>query len=439
MKRTIFYSWQSEHPSSLCRNVIQASLEAALKKLGKDDSTEITPVLDRDTGGVPGSPSISDKIFEKIVLADVFVADVSLSRRTAEWRLLGFTLTHRSKTRRTPNPNVLLELGYAVAILGWDRIILVQNTEYGGPDDLPFDLRGRRTVTFALGAHNTADEKSERKRALASQLDVAIRSALLPLYEGWRKPERWEPRWWGFWNSGDGSGASGGQLLIAQSSARAFSFHLQTFNGSHLGQVNGFAEFTSRYAAEANIQESWNEGEVCRLRFRISDKDPTHMEVEEVSGCQNFHGMGARFDGRFTRRREALFDLGFMNELELQKLFTITGQYYEPMMDRFAGCGKHEWGDTDISGLAFFGLVRGLGTIMEGILMKGTRGELWAAYIDDERVRYFTTEPAYKHHLPKTIEAWRSRFREKEVLFMDYVSTIHNEYGGLEDIPSAGV
>jgi hypothetical protein len=58
--------------------MIQASLEDALKKPGRDKSTEIDPVLDRDTGGVPGTPLITDKIFEKIVLADVFVADVTL-------------------------------------------------------------------------------------------------------------------------------------------------------------------------------------------------------------------------------------------------------------------------------------------------------------------------------------------------------------------------
>jgi hypothetical protein len=70
---------------------------------------------------------------------------------------------------------------------------------------------------------------------------------------------------------------------------------------------------------------------------------------------------------------------------------------------------------------------------MEGILLKGAHGELWAAYIDDERVRYFTTEPAYKHRLPQTIEERRSKFIEKEVLFMDFVNTIPNEYGGLGD------
>jgi hypothetical protein len=136
-----------------------------LKKLGKDSSTEISPVLDRDTGGMPGTPSISDEIFNKIVFSDVFVADVTLTRRTAEWRIFGFTITHRSRVRRSPNPNVLLELGFAIAHIGWERIILVQNAEYGGPDELPFDLRGRRTVTYHLSPDDD-DIKSRSERNL---------------------------------------------------------------------------------------------------------------------------------------------------------------------------------------------------------------------------------------------------------------------------------
>jgi hypothetical protein len=226
MERTVFYSWQSESPSSVCRNFIQTSLEKGLKRLGKDSSTEISPVLDRDTGGVPGTPSISDEIFNKIVFSDVFVADVTLSRRTAEWRIFGFTITHRSRVRRSPNPNVLLELGFAVAHIGWDRIILVQNAEYGGPDELPFDLRGRRTVTYHLSPDDD-DIKIARREELAKQLEVALRSSLLPLDEGWKKPSRWEPRWWGFWNAGEPQGSYGGTLLISETSARGFTFHLK--------------------------------------------------------------------------------------------------------------------------------------------------------------------------------------------------------------------
>jgi hypothetical protein len=56
--------------------------------------------------------------------------------------------------------------------------------------------------------------------------------------------------------------------------------------------------------------------------------------------------------------------------------------------------------------------------------MKGEQGQLWAAYIDKEVVRYFTTEPAYKRKLPLTIEDWRKGFKEKEVVFDSAVRII---------------
>jgi hypothetical protein len=431
MERTIFYSWQSESPS-VCRNFIQTSLEKALRRLGKDSSSEISPVLDRDTGGVPGTPAISDEIFAKIVFSDVFVADVTLSRRTGEWKLFGFTITHRSRVKRSPNPNVLLELGFAVAHIGWNRIILVQNTECGGPDELPFDLRGRRTVTYHLSPDD-ADEKSARRDELSKHLEVALRASLLPLDEGWKKPSRWEPRWWGFWSAGEPQSSHGGNLFISETSARGFTFHFQVYNGSHLGQIRGFAELANLYTAEARIVDRVS-GEACKLRFRRSEEDLTILKIEEIGACQSFRGMGAQFAGTFIRERESLFDLGFMNELELQRLFTITGQYFRPLMHCFGGVGKHDWIDTEIQGEAFFGLVRGLASIVEAIVMKGDRGELWVAYIDGDRVRYFTTEKAYKDRLPETINTWRSKFSDKTVDLVNAVNRIPNEFGGLEEL-----
>jgi hypothetical protein len=432
MERTVFYSWQSESHGSVCRNFIQTSLEKALKALGRDDQAEISPVLDRDTGGVPGTPSISDQIFSKIVFSDVFVADVTLSRRSAEWRFFGFTITRRTRLRLSPNPNVLLELGFAAAHIGWDRIILVQNAEYGGPDELPFDLRGRRIVTYHLRPDDD-DIKSARREELARQLEVALRAALLPLDEDWKKPNRWEPRWWGFWKSGEAQGHHGGSLFISETSSKGFTFHLMVHNGSHMGQIRGFAEIANLYTAEAKISSNWSE-ESCKIQFLRSESDPKILKIEEISGCQHFHGMGAHFFGTFVREDERLFALGFMNEVELQRLFRITGEHYRPLMSRFSGTGRQDWLDKEIQGEAYFGLVRGLATTMQAIVMKGDRGELWAAYIDVDLVRYFTTEKTYKDRLPKTIEHWRKGFTDKPIIYTERVNTIVNEYGGLNDV-----
>jgi predicted nucleotide-binding protein len=112
---TIFYSWQSDLDAKYNRNFILDALEKAVKALGRDSSVTLDAVIDRDTMGLPGSPSIVESITAKIAKSDLFIADISI-------------IGPKRKYRPTPNPNVLFELGYASAILGWERIILIQNT-----------------------------------------------------------------------------------------------------------------------------------------------------------------------------------------------------------------------------------------------------------------------------------------------------------------------
>jgi hypothetical protein len=53
--------------------------------------------------------------------------------------------------RPCPNPNVGYELGYAVATLGWDRVILLFNEACGEfPKDLPFDFIQNRASPYRL-------------------------------------------------------------------------------------------------------------------------------------------------------------------------------------------------------------------------------------------------------------------------------------------------
>ena len=135
LQRTVFYSWQSDRPNRTNRGFIMEALERAATVLRSDESVAVEPVIDRDTAGVAGSPEIAATIFAKIARADVFVPDVSL-------------VTSADTKRQSPNPNVLLELGFAISTLGWDRVILVMNTAFGDQTSLPFDLRGRRVVSY---------------------------------------------------------------------------------------------------------------------------------------------------------------------------------------------------------------------------------------------------------------------------------------------------
>src|SRR4051794_18745396 len=131
----IFYSWQKDLPNKTNRGLIGDALELAVKELHRDPEIEIEPVIDRDVAGMPGSPDIAHTILAKIKEAEVFVADVSTINRGAEGR-------------PTPNPNVLVELGYAMGVLGHERIIMVLNAAYGDPELLPFDLRQRIAVVY---------------------------------------------------------------------------------------------------------------------------------------------------------------------------------------------------------------------------------------------------------------------------------------------------
>ncbi len=56
------------------------------------------------------------------------------------------------------------------------------------------------------------------------------------------------------------------------------------------------------------------------------------------------------------------------------------------------------------------GGVAGLYTIMGSIVMRDNYGEMWAAFIDDQVVRYFSNAPSDRNRLRATIENWRSRF-----------------------------
>lgn len=166
MRCIIFYSWQSDLPNATNRGFIQQALERAAGALANDAALQIEPVIDRDTVGVPGAPDIANTIFAKIDAAHVVVCDVSLVHALAG-------------ARRTPNPNVLIELGYALKALGSEQLILICNTAFGGVELLPFDLRSKRVLTYAMPTE--AEERAPARRQLEKQLEYALRGVIAEL------------------------------------------------------------------------------------------------------------------------------------------------------------------------------------------------------------------------------------------------------------------
>lgn len=132
-KSTIFYSWQLDTDCKLNKFLIRDSIKCAIDEI--DPTSEIVAPLrlDHDTKDRSGTPEISQTLFEKIKSSTLFVADVTLTSRA-----------RAEEAKCSPNPNVLLELGYAASCIGWSRIILVMNTDHGDPDEQIFDLKNRR-------------------------------------------------------------------------------------------------------------------------------------------------------------------------------------------------------------------------------------------------------------------------------------------------------
>lgn len=158
---TVFYAWQNDTLAKHNRYFIRDAIKDALHLLGQDESVQDCPRLDHDTNGIPGTPSIAETIFEKISQARIFVADVSFVAKKA--------------TKLIPNPNVLIELGYALRSLSSERLILVMNEAYGPAIELPFDLRGRRfPIAYTLSENATPDELKSVRSELAGKLKHAL-------------------------------------------------------------------------------------------------------------------------------------------------------------------------------------------------------------------------------------------------------------------------
>ena len=184
----IFYSWQSDLPRKANRYLIQRALDSACRAIKTDGGVIAEAVVERDTLGLPGAPSIVDAVLSKIRDCDVFVADVSLINHASRFdsekvsdemrdaEKAGIHGTHVRVVplaRPSPNPNVLLELGYAMSHLGNQALVLVVNTFYGPIEDLPFDLRSLRVMPYCA---KPEDELGTVRTELQRDFVSAIRS-----------------------------------------------------------------------------------------------------------------------------------------------------------------------------------------------------------------------------------------------------------------------
>lgn len=168
----VFYSWQSDLPDAVNLKLIRNALNQAANSINVSHELDLHVLIDEATREVPGSPNIADSIFKKIRDSDVFVCDLT---KVAE------VTNEAGSVRKYCNPNVAIELGYAIRVLGWDRIIIIFNEAFGEvPDDLPFDARGHRASIYRCSAGlNSIDQSTENLISHINNSTGALRKLLV--------------------------------------------------------------------------------------------------------------------------------------------------------------------------------------------------------------------------------------------------------------------
>jgi hypothetical protein len=182
---SVFYSWQSDAPDKCNRRFIREALEAAVAEIGKDAEVLDAPRVESGMEGVPGTQEVAKTMFDKIDRSDLFLGDLTLVGSIGP-------LEEGKANKPTPNPNVMAELGYAAARMGWERIICVMNEHFGPRDGLPFDVRSKRhPIDYTLDPSAMEDKKNAQKelakwikRAIETHAEYeheAVRSAIARL------------------------------------------------------------------------------------------------------------------------------------------------------------------------------------------------------------------------------------------------------------------
>lgn len=153
----VFYSWQSDTHAKYNRYFQLDCLKAAIKKVNQEFDLKESMREDHDTKGVSGSPDIATTILSKIESSDIFIGDITF-------------VSFSESDRALSNPNVLIELGYAMHALGDERVINVINTSFGeAKGNIPFDLAHKRwPISYELSDKNISNKAEVKKKLIDS-------------------------------------------------------------------------------------------------------------------------------------------------------------------------------------------------------------------------------------------------------------------------------
>lgn len=148
-KLTLFFSWQSDDNET--KKIITNAIQKAVHNIKIYHRYSIN--VEESTSNISGSPQIVETILDKIDSCDIFLADVTPV--CSYQKPFGNGL---STIKQVPNPNVLMELGYAMSAVGMHYTICVAHQGKWNSNDLPFDINHNRIYQFTSSNCDLSDK-----------------------------------------------------------------------------------------------------------------------------------------------------------------------------------------------------------------------------------------------------------------------------------------
>jgi hypothetical protein len=109
---------------------------------------------------------VSDTILEKIKNCDIFLPDLTFVSKFEDGE---------KKGQPAPNPNVLIEFGYALRTKGHHFLMPVMNVAFGGPHGLPFDMGHlRHPIGYNADPSHDQETRNKTRAGLSKELLKAL-------------------------------------------------------------------------------------------------------------------------------------------------------------------------------------------------------------------------------------------------------------------------
>lgn len=240
--------------------------------------------------------------------------------------------------------------------------------------------------------------------------------------------------WRGKWMSQDATEFERSDMELKYLGSNRFEFTITTINGAHGGELRGVAR--EQYGRAVYTDPDSSSPEPCRLEFSVS-RVPSQFSlydrqivVTQTASCLSFGGAGAgNFAGTYVPLRPVkkitLKDYIrkggqdfyiFQTASEYNAFVRLVGKDI-PLFEQNLHMIYQKDNDRKSSARVYTLRVRGLYTEREAIILIAPKNLIWAAAVNGNEVVYFTNVKEDAEKLPDVIEEWRSRFREKEVIY----------------------